>query len=141
VTDDAPTLYPLMRFRDAPAAIEFLKAAFDFREVQVIANDDGTIAHAELSYGPSILMLGSDRHDPVIGSRAGHGWIYVAVPDADAHCERARAAGAKIVTDPFDTDYGSRDYTAHDLEGNVWHFGTYRPRVQAAHAGSSTTAD
>jgi uncharacterized glyoxalase superfamily protein PhnB len=140
LTHDAPTLYPLMRFRDAPAAIEFLKAAFDFREVQVIANENGTIAHAELSYGPSILMLGSDREDPVMGSRAGHGWIYVAVQDADGHCERARAAGAKIVAEPYDTDYGSRDYTAHDLEGNVWHFGTYRPAVEAAQAASSVGA-
>lgn len=141
MTYDAPTLYPLMRFRDAPAAIEFLKEAFDFRELQVIANEDGTIAHAELSYGPSILMLGSDREDPVMGSRAGQGWIYVAVPDADGHCARARAAGAKIAAEPFDTDYGSRDYTAHDLEGNVWHFGTYRPGVEAVQTASSATAD
>jgi uncharacterized glyoxalase superfamily protein PhnB len=141
VTCEAPTLYPLMRFRDAPAAIGFLKAAFDFREVQVVANDDGTIAHAELSYGPSILMLGSDREDPVMGSRAGQGWIYVAVRDADGHCERARAAGAKIAAEPFDTDYGSRDYTANDLEGNVWHFGTYRPGVEAAQGASSAAAD
>lgn len=47
--------------------------------------------------------------------------------DAEAHCERARAAGAEIVREPFDTDYGSRDYTARDLEGYVWHFGTYDP--------------
>ncbi len=137
MTHEGPTLYPVMRFRDAPAAIEFLKAAFDFREVQVLANEDGTIAHAELSYGPSILMLGSDREDPVMGSRAGQGWIYVAVQDADAHCQRARAAGAKIAVEPFDTDYGSRDYTAHDLEGNVWHFGTYRAAVETAQAASS----
>jgi uncharacterized glyoxalase superfamily protein PhnB len=141
VNHDAPTLYPLMRFRDAPAAIAFLKNAFDFRERQVIANEDGTIAHAELIYGPSILMLGSDREDPVMGSRAGHGWIYVAVDDADEHCERARAAGAKIFAEPDDTDYGSRDYTAHDPEGNVWHFGTYRPGAEAAQEASSAAAD
>ncbi len=137
----APTLYPLMRFRDAPAAIAFLKDAFGFEERQVIANEDGTIAHAELSYGPSVLMLGSDREDPVLGSRAGHGWIYAAVKDADEHCSRARAAGAKIAAEPYDTDYGSRDYTAHDLEGNVWHFGTYRPDVEAPQATSSAAAD
>jgi uncharacterized glyoxalase superfamily protein PhnB len=141
VSHDVPTLYPLMRFRDAPAAIAFLKNAFDFRERQVIANGDGTIAHAELSYGPSILMLGSDREDPVMGSRAGHGWIYVAVDDTDEHCERARAAGAKVVAEPYDTDYGSRDYTAHDLEGNVWHFGTYRPGAEVEQGASSASAD
>jgi uncharacterized glyoxalase superfamily protein PhnB len=127
----APTLYPTMRFRDAPAAIEFLKAAFGFEEVAVHANADGTIAHAELSYGPSILMLGSERGDT---PRAGTGWLYMAIEDPDAHCERARAAGAEIVTEVFDTDYGSRDYQARDLEGNSWSFGTYRPAVAPAAA-------
>ena len=136
----APTLYPLMRFRDAPAAIQFLKNAFGFSELQVIANEDGTIAHAELAYGPSILMVGSDREDPVMGSRAGKGWIYVAVDDADAHCERARSAGATIYAEPYDTDYGSRDYTAHDLEGNVWQFGTYRPGAEDTQTASSAAA-
>jgi predicted enzyme related to lactoylglutathione lyase len=49
-------------------------------------------------------MLGSDRDDPRLGRRAGKGWIYVAVPDTDAHCRRARDAGAEILTEPFDTD-------------------------------------
>jgi uncharacterized glyoxalase superfamily protein PhnB len=124
---EPPTLYPLMRFTDAPAAIEFLERAFGFTRREVIANPDGTIAHAELMLGPSILMLGSDRDDPRLGRRAGTGWIYVAVADPDAHCERARRAGAQIVTAPFDTDYGSRDYAALDPEGNQWHFGTYQP--------------
>jgi uncharacterized glyoxalase superfamily protein PhnB len=131
MSHQAPTLYPLMRYRDAPAAITFLRDAFGFQERQVIANEDGTIAHAELELGPSILMLGSEREDPMVGSRAGRGWIYVAVEDADAHHERARAAGAEIVSELYDTDYGSRDYAARDLEGNLWHFGTYRPAVEA----------
>lgn len=123
---EAPTLYPSLRYRDAPAAIAFLEEAFGFEELRVYANEDGTIAHAELAYGPSILMLGSDRDDRY-GRRAGQGWMYVAVEDPDAHCERARAAGAEIVAEPYDTDYGSRDYTARDPEGNLWHLGTYRP--------------
>jgi uncharacterized glyoxalase superfamily protein PhnB len=123
---DAPTLYPSLRYRDAPAAIDFLKSAFGFEERQVIANPDGTIAHAELTLGPSVLMLGSARDDR-FGERVGAGWLYVAIDDPDAHCERARAAGAKIVTELYDTDYGSRDYAAQDREGNFWMFGTYRP--------------
>jgi uncharacterized glyoxalase superfamily protein PhnB len=51
----------------------------------------------------------------------------VAVEDVDAHAERAKAAGAEIVRELNDTDYGSREYAARDLEGNVWSFGTYRP--------------
>lgn len=123
---EAPTLYPVMRFDDAPKMIEFLKQAFGFEELAVHANEDGTIAHAELSYGPSILMLGSERAD-ADGARAGQGHLYVAVDDPDAHLERARAAGAEVVTELHDTDYGSRDYAARDPEGNLWSFGTYRP--------------
>ncbi len=132
MTVQAPTLYPTMRYRDAPAAIEFLERAFGFVRREVIANEDGTIAHAELSLGPSILMLGSDRDDPLVGSRAGKGWIYVAIDDPDEHCARARAAGAEVVTELHDTDYGSRDYAARDIDGNLWHFGTYRPAVDRA---------
>jgi uncharacterized glyoxalase superfamily protein PhnB len=129
-----------MRYRDAPAAISFLQEAFGFRERDVIANEDGTIAHAELSFGTSILMVGSDREDSVYGRRAGQGWIYAAVDDPDAHCERARAAGAEIITELHDTDYGSRDYAARDPEGNFWYFGTYRPAPQAGEVSPSSAA-
>ena len=131
----APTLYPLMRFSDAPAAIEFLERAFGFSCDIVIPNSDGTINHAELSLGPSVLMLGSDRDDPRLGRRSGLGWIYVAVDDPDTHCRHARAAGAEILAEPNDTDYGSRDYTARDREGNQWHFGTHRPSPGPSHDG------
>jgi uncharacterized glyoxalase superfamily protein PhnB len=128
----APTVYPLMRFSDAPAAINFLERAFGFSRGAVHASPDGKIAHAELSLGPSVLMIGSDRDDPRLGRPTGLGWIYVAVDDTDAHCDRARAAGAEILAEPYDTDYGSRDYTARDPEGNQWHFGTYRPGPASA---------
>jgi uncharacterized glyoxalase superfamily protein PhnB len=62
------------------------------------------------------------------GDPASQG-VYVAVEDADAHYERAKAAGAEITREIEDTDYGSREYTARDHEGHVWSFGTYRPEV------------
>ena len=123
---EAPTLYPAFRYRDARAAIEFLKSAFGFQEQVVYPNPDGTIAHAELSFGPGILMLSTDRDD-AFGRHAGQSWLYVAVDDPDAHCQQARAAGAEIITELHETDYGSRDYAARDPEGNLWYFGTYRP--------------
>jgi uncharacterized glyoxalase superfamily protein PhnB len=141
MADTAPSLYPAMRYRDAPAAIEFLKEAFGFREREVIANEDGTIAHAELIYGSSILMLGSDRDDPMYGRRAGQGWLYVAVDDPDAHYRRAHEGGAEIITELHDTDYGSRDYSARDLEGNFWSFGTYRPAPETTEATSAAAVD
>jgi uncharacterized glyoxalase superfamily protein PhnB len=122
------TIFPSLRYRDAPRAIDFLVEAFGFERHEVIENPDGTIAHAELVYGDSAVMLGTDRDDPY-GSHAGQGWMYVVVSDADAHYERARAAGAEIVRELEDQDYGSRDYSARDFEGNLWSFGTYRPEI------------
>jgi uncharacterized glyoxalase superfamily protein PhnB len=52
----------------------------------------------------------------------------VYVPDTDAHYARARAAGAEIVRELADTPYGSREYSARDVEGNLWSFGTYYPQ-------------
>jgi uncharacterized glyoxalase superfamily protein PhnB len=88
---EAPTMYPVMRFRDAPRMIEFLKEAFGFEELAVHADEDGTIVHAELSFGPSILMVGSAR-EGADGTAAGQGWLYVAVEDPDVHLERARTS-------------------------------------------------
>ena len=126
--DTAPTVYPSLRYRDAPAAIAWLKDTFGFQERVVYANDDGSVAHAELSFGPSIVMVGSHKDD-AYGNHVGQEWLYVAVPDPDDRFERARAAGAAIVRELTDTDYGSRDFAVRDPEGNLWSFGTDRPAV------------
>ena len=139
MADAAPRLFPYLRYRDAPAAIKFLESAFGFRHGVVLANEDGSIAHAELSYGPSILMLASERDDRY-GGRAGQGSVYLVVEDPDAHSERARAAGATITTEVHDTDYGAREYAALDLDGNVWGFGTYRPAAEASEGAESASA-
>jgi uncharacterized glyoxalase superfamily protein PhnB len=122
VTDQTPNIYPFLRYADAAAALEWLGRAFGLKE-RVVYRDghEGAIHHAEISLGPGIIMVGQ-------GNPAEHG-IYVAVDDADAHYEHAKAAGADIVREVEDTDYGSREYTARDPEGNVWSFGTYRPSV------------
>src|ERR1700744_175611 len=90
----APTIFPSVGYRDQNAAIEFLQQAFGFEEHVIYRNADGSIAHAELRYGPSIMFVSTT--DP------GRGHLYVAVDDADAHCERARGAGATIDTEPYD---------------------------------------
>jgi uncharacterized glyoxalase superfamily protein PhnB len=121
-------VYPSLRYRDAAAAIDWLERAFGFERHQVHEGPDGTVAHAELRWGDGMIMLGSERggEDPY-GSHAGQSWLYVVVEDADAHFERAKAAGAEIVRELTDQDYGSRDYSARDPEGNLWSFGTYQP--------------
>jgi len=120
-----PTVFPSLVYDDTNAALGFLTAAFG-AERHAAYGGDGTIHHAELRFGNGIVMFGSSRPDAP-ATRGGGGGIYVVVIDPDAHCARAREAGAEILREPFDTDYGSRDYSAKDPEGNVWHFGTYQP--------------
>jgi len=123
-----PTVVPVLRYRDTARAVDFLVDAFGFDRHAVHEGENGEIAHAELASGDGMVMLGPDREEPY-GSRAGHGWTYLVVEDADAHCAQARSAGAEIVREPEDQDYGSRDYSARDFEGNLWSFGTYRPEL------------
>jgi uncharacterized glyoxalase superfamily protein PhnB len=125
-------LYPALRYADAHAAIDWLCKAFGFVKQEVYDGPNGTVAHAQLTLDGAVLMLGSARDDayPIktpnqLGGNTGS--IYVYVPDPDAHFERARAAGARIVMEPYDTEYGSREYAAYDVEDHRWSFGTYHP--------------
>src|SRR4051794_507238 len=132
VNDARPNIFPCLRYEDAPAAIEWLARAFGFEKGLVVPNPDGTIAHAELKLGSGTIMLGSAREDH-FGMKSPRKLgginqsIYIALADVDAHYRRAEIAGAEIVMEPHDTDYGSREYGARDHEGNLWSFGTYMP--------------
>jgi uncharacterized glyoxalase superfamily protein PhnB len=126
------TIFPTLRYRDAPAAIEWLGRAFAFEPRMVVDGPDGTVAHAELTFAGAMIMLGTARPPESDAYAAaapppGSGSMYVVIADPDAHHERAAAAGADVVRAPQDTDYGAREYTARDPEGNVWSFGTYQP--------------
>ncbi|WOH50882.1 VOC family protein [Bradyrhizobium sp. sBnM-33] len=130
---EAPRLYPTMRCRDAEAMIRWLKEVVGFTERAVYRNG-GTIHHAELAFGPSILMLGQSREDEygkLVGDIGGRRTdaLYVAVDDPDALHAKVKASGAIIEMDLRDTDYGSRDFACRDPEGNLWSFGTYRPKA------------
>jgi uncharacterized glyoxalase superfamily protein PhnB len=128
-----PTVWPTLRARDARALIRFLVDAFGFEETAVHGDQpDGSgdvVVHAELSWPlGGGLMLGSARDEP------GNPWTltpgtagcYVVTDDPDALHARAVAAGAEVVAELHDTDYGSRDFAVRDPEGNLWSFGTYR---------------
>jgi uncharacterized glyoxalase superfamily protein PhnB len=121
-----PTVFPTLRYDDAHAAIEFLGSAFGGERYAVYPADDGSILHAEFRFGNGIVMFGS-AGPKMLGTRGKGGDIYIVVADPDEHCAQARAAGAEIVREPHDTDYGSREYGARDPEGNGWSFGTYQP--------------
>jgi uncharacterized glyoxalase superfamily protein PhnB len=127
-----PNIFPAVRYRDAAAAVTFLKAAFGATEKDVYRDDDGVIRHGELALGAGLVMLGQYSGDGWLGGEAPRPLsstvsLYVVVPDPDAHCAQAIEAGARIVRELEDTPYGSREYSARDLEGNLWSFGTYDP--------------
>src|SRR3954462_13776109 len=118
----APMIYPSLRARDARALIKFLVEAFGFEET-VVYGDGDRVDHAQLSWPPGGgIMLGSARDDPddPFALTPGTFACYVASDSMDGLSARAAARGAEIVRKPFDTDYGSRDFTARDPEGNLW---------------------
>ena len=117
------TVVPCITFRDAHASIDWLERALGAERVAVYEDDQGRVTHAELRIGESLVMCGDER----AGSKAtppGVSVVYVVVQDTDAAYERAQAAGAEV-TEPVDLDYGSRDITVTDPDGNRWSLGTY----------------
>lgn len=126
-TTPPPGVWPTLRADDARTLIRFLVDAFGFEETAVYGDDD-VVHHAELSWplGGGI-MLGSARpEDDAWPLRPGTSSAYIVTDEPDALCARAVAAGAKVIRELTDTDYGSREFSALDPEGNRWSFGTYR---------------
>jgi uncharacterized glyoxalase superfamily protein PhnB len=129
------TIIPCLRYRDAHAAIDWLCKAFGFEKQAAYDDEQGGVAHAQLTYGNGMLMLGSVRNDELgqqmaqpdeTGQRETQA-PYVVVSDCKAHYEKAKAAGATIVGDYAEKDYGGAGYSCRDLEGRLWHFGSYDP--------------
>ncbi|MDP7019306.1 MAG: VOC family protein [Pirellulaceae bacterium] len=135
----AATVIPTMRYNDAAAAIAWLCEAFGFEKHLVVPGEDGTIVHAQLVFGNGMVMLGSARANEfdnlqkppsALGGAVSQS-PYIIVDDADKHYARAVAAGAEIVIEIKDEDYGGRDYSCRDPEGHVWNFGSYDPWASA----------
>jgi uncharacterized glyoxalase superfamily protein PhnB len=129
------TIIPALRYRDAPAAIEWLCRAFGFEKHLVVPGEQGKIAHAQLTFGNGMIMLGSGHggaYDRLIRNPSEIGPAvtqapYVIVADPDEHYRQARAAGAEMIMDIADQDHGGRAYTCRDPEGHIWNFGDYDP--------------
>ena len=127
-------IIPGMRYRDAPAAIEWLCSSFGFSRNLVVPGPGDTIAHAQLVLGDGMIMLGSvadDDYGQMVKTPQEAGGntqsAYVVVDEIDAHYQRAMAAGAEIVMEIADQEYGGRLYSAKDPEGYLWNFGSYDP--------------
>ncbi|MET0190135.1 MAG: VOC family protein [Pseudonocardia sediminis] len=124
------SIHPTLRYDDPRAAITYLTGTLGFRELHVYTDDDGGVAHAELAWDDGddtgIVMLGG-RSDPPGPFDTGKAVIYLTVSDPDALHDKAVAAGANVVMELTDQDYGSREFAVADPEDNRWSFGTYRP--------------
>ena len=125
-------LFPTLRYRDPARAVEWLCGTLGF-ERHFIAEDDGKVVHAQVRRGNSLVFLGPDHaddkygmHSPLALNGTNQCVCVSTDEDIDAHCERARAGGAEIVTEPYDTPYGAREYSCRDFEGHIWCFGSYR---------------
>jgi uncharacterized glyoxalase superfamily protein PhnB len=129
------TIMPALRYKDAPAAIDWLCQVFGFERHAVYANPDGSIGHAELKLGGGMIMLGSakdDEHAKNYASPAECGGretrsAYIVVANADEVFAKAQTVGAVIVRPLQDTPYGSREFSVRDPEGHSWSVGTYDP--------------
>jgi uncharacterized glyoxalase superfamily protein PhnB len=129
-------IIPAMRYQDPDAAVAWLVEAFGLAEHTVYRDDEGHVGHAELRHGDDpgggVIMVSGARDTGWMGGHEADALaspisIYLVVEDPQAHFERAKAAGARIVRDLEHMDYGSHEYSARDIEGHLWSFGTYRP--------------
>jgi uncharacterized glyoxalase superfamily protein PhnB len=126
---DVPPISPLIFYRDAHAALDFLERAFGFETRMVVDDGQGGVIHSESAYLGHVVMVSgpppAEKYASPLdlgGRRTGS--IHVQVPSGiDALCERARAAGATIEREPADQPYGDRVFTCFDPEGHAWSFG------------------
>lgn len=112
-------------YQDPRAAIDWLQEAFGLELTMLLEDADGGVAHSQLSFGDSVVMVGTewteDHKSPKsIGGKNTQTVSMQIDDDIDAHCERARAAGAEIHAEPETQFYGDRTYRCRDPEGHIW---------------------
>jgi uncharacterized glyoxalase superfamily protein PhnB len=133
MTNSKGNIIPLIFYKDAGAAIDWLCEAFGFERRVVLPGEGGAIIHAQLTLGNGMIMLRSAGDDDVSGlmSTPSGGRVtqvpYIFVEDIDAHYRQVKAAGADIAVEIADQPHGHRLYFARDPEGHIWNFGSYDP--------------
>lgn len=129
------TIITSLRYRDAPAAIDWLERVLGFEKHLVVSDGDNGVTHAQLTLGNGMIMLSSVSDTPFnklmkqpdeIGGAETQS-CYLFVPDADAVHERVLAAGVRVAIAIKDEDYGGRGFSCHDPEGHLWSVGSYDP--------------
>lgn len=136
MADTQLDVIPMLAYEDGVAALEWLSRAFGFRETERMLGPDGSLSHGEMAAGQGVIMLATPTPDYQGPKRhreqcePARRWsqvpyvidgVLVHVEDVDAHCARARQAGAQILSEAEDTPFGRR-YRAEDLEGHRWMF-------------------
>lgn len=134
-------------YKDPDAALVFLERAFGFEPAMIIRDAEGRLAHSEMRLGDGLVMVGSEwdertRSPASLGGKTTQ-TVHVHLTESiDAHCDRARAAGATILMAPETQFYGDRTYRAADPEGHIWTFGqtveTLSPEEWDARSGLKT---
>jgi uncharacterized glyoxalase superfamily protein PhnB len=146
---DEPVFKPSAFYRDAMAALKWLEAAFGFEITTLVTEPSGRVGYSEMSFHGGVVSINSEFSGEIIGNARmvspleveGRGTQFIRVHLAeglDAHCERARAAGARITQEPHDEFYGERTYRAMDLEGHVWNFAQPGAEVSIAEQEAAT---
>jgi uncharacterized glyoxalase superfamily protein PhnB len=122
-----PRITPNVFYDDLAGALEWLQKAFGFETRVSMSGDGGGLIHAEMNVADSVIMLSPTRDNDAWRSPRSLGGavtigLYIYLDEVDAHCERARAAGAAIVAEPETMFWGDRTYVAEDPEGHRWTF-------------------
>ena len=114
------TVTPFLRVADAARLIDFMKQAFAATEAFRMDGPDGSVAHAEVKIGDSMVMIGQAPADQAMQSM-----LHLYVPDTDAIYKSALAAGATSIREPADQFYGDRSAGVRDAQGNEWWMATH----------------
>lgn len=142
-----PTITPALSYLNPRAALDFLQRAFGFELDMLIEDEAGNLAHSQMAHGDGRIMVGTEwsenhRSPQSIGRKCTQTVHIQLTEDLDAHCNRARAAGAEIIAEPETQFYGDRTYRARDPEGHIWTFGqtveVLKPEQWDANSGLKT---
>ncbi len=116
-------MIPCLRYRNAPAAIDWLCATFGFAQKLLVPGPDGTIRHSQLTLGCGMVMVGSSPTSAPSESLS----TLIVVPDVESVWQSALRAGAEIVTELQDQEDRGLFFACRDLEGYIWNVGCYDP--------------
>jgi len=138
-----PRLTSALCYKDPKAALAWLEAAFGFELVLLIEDSEGNLGHSQMALGGSHVMVGNewsvDHASPASVGGKNTQTVHIHIDeDVDAHCQRARAAGAEILQEPATQFYGDRTYRCRDLEGHIWTIGQTVKAVTREEAGAAT---